>query len=554
VTKNYENRFNTKTVISNILDAKDRKLRQKQIDVAETIYASLQRTGKIYNCGGAATWVDSETRKVLEIVPNSAKTSALLIDYGIMPETALAKIVGRYIEAKATTTAKKATIYTLGFYDQAAGALYVNEHGTYFLKITARGIERIQNGDDDMLFADGEDTCEPLQADLAAAAAQAKKPALSGLEDSLLEKYIFSELKYPQHGIGRENARLILILAVLGLFLRELMRQYPNVYFVGPGASLKTSLAWKIGLLLVGQKFQPTSAKTDENEVRNLLINRPFVVVDEANNLSKLENLMRMAVTGGEDMRRKLYTTDTMQAKPFQARLWMTANTDSLTNEANASRQIIIDAGAREEEKPYRSTRFVFGNFGEVRNAIWTELVGRLAAAVHEIQQSDLAGAGDLNVASRLSDFFVIGHTLASAAGLQEDMKRAELALKERQERMADEGNEFLYLMRTLPISYNARIMPSQNGGEPALAGSRTLAEWQSIIHAQVPDSNRELKAKAARLAWVRYQIQHNEHTLRNELGMIRGETRNGYGKKVATYAFTGLEGPAIAAPTEVLD
>lgn len=412
----------------------------------------------------------------------------------------------------------------------------------------------MRNGDDDMLFADGEDTCDALEADLAAAAEQGKNPALNRLEDSLLEKYIFSELRYPEHGIGRGNARLILTLAVLGLFLRELMRQYPNVYFVGPGASLKTSLAWKIGLLLVGNKFHPTSAKTDENEVRNLLINRPFVVVDEANNLSKLENLMRMAVTGGEDTRRKLYTTDTMQTKPFQARLWMTANTDSLTNEANASRQIIIDAGARDEDKPYRSTRFVFGNFGEVRNAIWTELVGRLTAAVSEIQQADSDGTGDFKVSSRLSDFFVIGHTLAAAAKLETEMTEAESALKERQERMADEGNEFLYLMRTLPISYNARVLPSQNGHEPTLSGSRTLGEWQTIIHAHVTDSNRELKSKAARLAWVRYQFQHNEHMLREKLGMVRGETRNNYGKKVATYAFTGFEGPASATLPEIMD
>jgi hypothetical protein len=551
---NYEDRFKTKTTIGEILNAKDRKLWLKQADVAEAIYESLTRTGKMYNCGGAATWVDNETRKVLEIVPNSAKTSALLIDYGIMPETTLARIVGRYIEAKATSTAKKATIYTLAFYNQATGALYVNEHGTYFLKITARNIERMQNGDEDMLFADGEDTCEPVRADLVAATDQARQPALSGLEDSLLDKYIFSGLRYPQHGIGQENARLILTLAVLGLFLRELMRQYPNVYFVGPGASLKTSLAWKIGLLLVGPKFHPTSAKTDENEVRNLLINRPFVVVDEANNLTKLENLMRMAVTGGKDMRRKLYTTDTLQTKPFQARLWMTANTDSLTNEANASRQIIIDAGAREEEKPYRSTRFVFGNFAEVRNDMWTELVGRLGAAVSEIQQADQAGAGDLSVASRLSDFFVLGHTLATAAGLEEEMNLAERALRERQDRMADEGNEFLYVMRHVSISYNAATVPGQDGGEPTLVGVRTLAEWQSIIHAHVPDSNRELKSKAARLAWVRYQFQHNEHTLTKELGMVRGETRNNYGKKVATYAFTGFEGPASSTPTEVMD
>jgi hypothetical protein len=157
---NYEDRFNTRKTVSDILDSKDRKLRQKQIDVAEAIYASLQRTGKIYNCGGAAAWVDIETRKVLEIVPNSAKTSFLLIEYGIMPETTLARIVGRYIEAKATGTAKKATIYTLAFYDRAQRALYVNEHGTYFLKITAEGIKRMQNSDDDMLFADGEDTCD----------------------------------------------------------------------------------------------------------------------------------------------------------------------------------------------------------------------------------------------------------------------------------------------------------------------------------------------------------------------------------------------------------
>jgi hypothetical protein len=551
---NYEDRFTTKRTISDILDSKDRKMWQKQIDVAEAIYASLTRAGKIYNCGGAATWVDGETRKVLEIVPNSAKTSALLIDYGIMPETALARIVGRFIEAKATSAAKKATIYTLAYYRESAGALYVNEHGRHFLKITAVHIERLQNGDDDLLFADGEDTCDPLQADLVAAADQAKRPALSALEESLFETYIFSELKYPQHGIGRENARLVLTLAVLGLFLRELMRQYPNVYFVGPGASLKTSLAWKIGLLLVGKKFNPTSAKSDESEVRNLLIDRPFVVVDEANNLSKLENLMRMAVTGGEDTRRKLYTTDTMQAKPFQARLWMTANTDSLTNEANASRQIIIDAGAREEEKPYRSTRFVFGNFGDVRNAIWTELVGRLAAAVREIQQSDAAGTGDLKVSSRLSDFFVIGHTLARAAGLTLEMERAEKALRERQERMADEGNEFLHVIRSLPISYNVRTVPGQNGKEPVLSGARTLSQWQSIIHAHVPDSNRELKSKAARSGWVKYQFQHNEHTLRHELGMTRGETRNNYGKMVATYAFTGFEGPASESLPEVMD
>ena len=141
---NYEDRFNTRKAVSDILDSKDRKMRQKQIDVAEAIYASLSRTGKIYNCGGAATWVDNETRKVLEIVPNSAKTSALLIDYGIMPETSLARIVGRYIEAKATTAAKKATIFTLAFYDETTGALYVNEHGTFFLKITANGIERMK--------------------------------------------------------------------------------------------------------------------------------------------------------------------------------------------------------------------------------------------------------------------------------------------------------------------------------------------------------------------------------------------------------------------------
>jgi len=161
---------------------------------------------------------------------------------------------------------------------------------------------------------------------------------------------------------------------------------------------------------------------------------------------------------------------------------------------------------------------------------------------------------GDRKVASRLSDFFVVGHTLAVAAGLAEEMESAEVALRERQERMADEGNEFLYLMRHLPVSYNAGIISSQNGGEPTLAGARTLAEWQAIIHAHVPDSNRELKAKAARLAWVRYQVQHNEHTLTKELGMIRGETRNNYGKKVATYAFTGFQGPAVSTPTEVMD
>lgn len=98
------------------------------------------------------------------------------------------------------------------------------------------------------------------------------------------------------------------------------------------------SLAQKVGKLLQGHRFKVRGATDDEQELKNMAVSMPFLVLDEANSVKRLTNILKVVATGGMDTRRELYTTAQMRHTPYQARIWMTANTASLTNETTSAR------------------------------------------------------------------------------------------------------------------------------------------------------------------------------------------------------------------------
>jgi hypothetical protein len=69
---------------------------------------------------------------------------------------------------------------------------------------------------------------------------------------------------YPEDGVGEENAKIILMTAILVLFFPERIPAMPFVYLYGIGASMKSSLAQKVGKLLHGHRFKVRGATDDE--------------------------------------------------------------------------------------------------------------------------------------------------------------------------------------------------------------------------------------------------------------------------------------------------
>lgn len=467
-----------------------------------------------------------------------------MIEYGVLPSDKVSAAVGLFLGACATDFPEN-TVYTISFFDRAKQVLYVNEYGGNFLRIDREGkIERCQNGDYNMLFTDGKaGQCVPLQADIDAINERLGSLAFAfnakGLQPGgLIQSEILDTINYSEEGIGRENSQIILMTAILALFFHERIPSNPFIYLYGIGASMKSSIAQKVGKLLQGPNFRVTPATDEVDELKILAMNSPFLVLDEANNVKKLTNALKSIATGSMDRRRELYTTTTMRETPYQARIWMTANTASLTNETISSRLMIIDAGGRTEAKPYRSEYYLEWS-EERRNEIWTELIQRLALAMWKLSRADETGVGDINVSHRMSSFFVFGQTIARQEGWEGDFVGAMCAMAERQEGASAEGNDILDAILALPASYNGLF--------------KTAAEWAKILPGVVPEENRELRQNCARVGWVKWQLTANAQVVAARAGMEIKQKYTTTKNKVNVYGFKFCAGqyPMLADEDE---
>jgi hypothetical protein len=346
----------------------------------------------------------------------------------------------------------------------------------------------------------------------------------------LIKSDILDTLIYPDTGVGKENAQLIIVTAILGLFFPERIPSMPFLTFHGITASMKTSLCNKVGKLIQGRKFRVRPATDDIKELKDMAISIPFLVLDEANNIRKLIDILKTIATGGMDTRRELYTTANMRNTPYQARIWMTSNTASLSNESISNRVMIIDAGARTEENPYRS-EFYLDWDEATRNYIWSELIGRLTAAMLDLANADKTGQGDLSVSHRMSSFFVFGLALAKASPrggngmLEEQYLGAMKAMEARQRGASLEGNEIVDLLEKVDAAHNGKLRPAR--------------DWVGVLENLVPMGHHELLQKVCRANWVAYQFSANEQLLTERFGMTKHKGQTPETKNTLCYRFT---------------
>jgi hypothetical protein len=245
-----------------------------------------------------------------------------------------------------------------------------------------------------------------------------------------------------------------------------------------------------------------------------------------------LIDILKVVATGGMDTRRELYTTANVRNTPYQSKIWMTSNTASLQNESISNRMMIIDAGARTEDAPYRSEFYLEWD-DKLRNEIWSDLVGRLSAAMVDLKAADEAGEGDLNVSHRMSSFFVFGLALAKASPrggsgrLESEYLAAMNAMEERQLGAALEGNEIVELVEMVNPVHQGKFKPAK--------------DWAKIFQSRIM-MNQELSDKAGRTGWVAWQFAANEKVLTEKFRMVkvRGDATH---KNIMLYKFNHLVG-----------
>ena len=482
--------------------------REKNAAVCRLVHRHLLGFGRFFNCGHVATYVPDGSREIVEIVKEGEKFQPLLNQLGILPSDQLAQACGKYLGSLAPTF-PKATVWMGSFYDRDRHMLYVNEWGGSFLRIDGAGnVDRLRNGDDGMLFGDGRGIgAARLTADLAALPEKGLFPD----EGSLLVGEILDTIKYDgEQGLSRDDAHVLLSLAIVELFLLERCPSYPLVEFEGSGGTMKTSLAIRLGKLLVGPKFMPTLATADPAELKIMAMTQGYLVLDEANDQRKLADALKAIATGAQDVRRELYTTAGSRTTPFQARVWLTVNQPTAAGETVAARKLMIKAGGRTEKEPYRSEHYLWRALAAKRDALWTELVGRLRGVMRSLAAADAGGEGDLPVPHRMSSFLVLGLSIARQEGWEQQFRGAMEAMARTQQESVAEHSKIVPLILGLPASYNGT--------------ARTANEWAGILAAQVPTANVELARQVANPSWLAWHITSQQLMLAKVCGMEVGE------------------------------
>ena len=522
--------------------------REKYRMCCDKVRQVMKRWGKFYNVGHVTTYVPDHTRQNIQIIRDDQTFTEFLRPFGLLAgdtvTTMIAKDLGSYADQ-----CESKIIYLMSHYDPQRHVLYVNEYNGNFLKLDGDGkVTRLRNGDEGMLFEWGVGKFDPLCADLFFANLWTLGSALNpngGVGEMLIRDEILDVVKYADDGLGRDNAHLLLMGCLLALYFQERIKAVPLVCFTGLGGSMKSALVKRVGKLIVGHKFEMTDCPEGMNaiaQLKDLAISMPFIGLDEANRIGDLSNILKTIATGGADTRRRLYTTSTMETKPYQARLWMTMNTGDPREETVASRMLIFDAAKPEGKAPYRATIHLEWS-AEKRNALWTELVGRLAMAMQRLKIAEERGKADAKVTHRMSDFFVFLTALAEGEATPNELpqyhlptrvKKAMEATESRQQTAISDALEIVDVLTRASHTLNGQMM--------------TAKEWGAALE-KFTGEHDEVRRSLRKKNWVAWTFKANERLLEERFGMTKQIDSH---RKLTFFSFSKLSGnPAYVEEPE---
>jgi len=209
---------------------------------------------------------------------------------------------------------------------------------------------------------------------------------------------------------------------LLSLLFRERVQTLPILHFhSGASGTKKTACAVAMGWVLFGMAFKATACPEDKKEAENVLLNSPgYVVLDESNKMYLLQDMLKAVVTGAYLRRRKYFTTAAEEVYPVNTVAVLTTNSLSITEDALTARIFQLDVVGSDKEWKAEFQVADEWRSANLRTVLWSELVGRAAAAMREITKARATGQEHLTAPHRMSSFWVFLRMLARQEGCED--------------------------------------------------------------------------------------------------------------------------------------
>ncbi len=315
---------------------------RKHEKVANIILEDLQIRGQLYHnqVKQEPYYFLKQEKQLLPIHEDNQPYRLLLSRYGLNPTEQVFKYVVEHSRISAFRHGLPTEVKRLSYYDAPNCTVYVNNYANRIWRIDPQGIQMVDNGTNGVLFLHDPNS-EPFLTD-----PEDFKRRLAEYRAghrSLLWEILLKSIHFTQDVLLPGERGLLLYLWTLANYFRELMKSRPVVLFVGAKGSGKSLAAQRIGCIFHGSRFALTSLPERQNDFDTILINKPYIALDQVDTRSAwLEERIATAATGGSIEGRLYYTNADLLSLPLDTFMTITSRTPRFRRDDVADRLIIL--------------------------------------------------------------------------------------------------------------------------------------------------------------------------------------------------------------------
>ncbi len=422
-------------------------------DVWKIIVGDLDERGHLYRQSSQGYFFPADQKKLIAQDDSDKELSRLLAKYSLNGSEKVREFIGEALHVETLSTGQPTTVCRLAHYAKDRYTLYVYNHANGIYRVTANGIELVDNGTDGILFLhDGRNETfktvdEPISADL-------------------FPRVVTNQINFEPGQLTLAEQQTVFEWWFLSLFFGSILPTRPLLAFIGPKGSGKSLTLRKVRTILFGSRFQVKNLPATEGDVDAIVTNSSFAAFDNADSkVQWLNDRLAICATGGTFSKRVLFTTNQLVDYPIDCFVGITSRAPHFTRDDVADR-LLIHHVHRLAEGQFISEQELMAEALRHRDQLMTLVLRQAQDAIRALKATE---GRTYRTGFRMADFATFALRLAEHRGGREYAETIFTKMCEEQAAFTLEGDplvelldDFLKYDKTHGVEYTASSLHTE--------------------------------------------------------------------------------------------
>jgi hypothetical protein len=241
--------------------------------VAEIIWRDMLTRGCFYHQHQQGYFFHHTEKKLIALDDHDKELSCLLAGYGLNASEKAFQYMAEHLHVESLAHGTPTQVRRFTWFNKETFTLYVFNHSSAIYKVTADGIDLVDNGTDGVLFLHDRRS-EPFH-------------LVEGpVEEDLFHEAVTAKINFDPHGrLTVHELQVIFDLWFLAMFFGSLLPTRPLLAFLGPKGSGKSHALRKVGVLQFGSRFEVKNLPDKEDAFDAVTTNSHFAAFDNADSV-----------------------------------------------------------------------------------------------------------------------------------------------------------------------------------------------------------------------------------------------------------------------------